>query len=89
LFYKCSLLNFTFLYEIIVTEDMQDPGEDCSAAVESLHHDSIKKEFPLQVLPGRGSSLDHVPGEQLVYNWLHIIPVPIPSEVQYIHLCLM
>jgi hypothetical protein len=43
LFYKCSLLNFTFLYEIVVTEDKQDPGEDCSAAVESLHHDSIKK----------------------------------------------
>lgn len=87
--YKYSLLNFTLLYEMIVTEDMQDPGEDCSAAVKSVHHDSIKKEFPLQVLPGRSSSLDRVPGEQLVYNWFHIIPVPIPSEVKYKHLYLM
>ena len=72
-----------------MTEETQDRGEDRSEAVASLHHDSIKKEFPLQVLPGRGCSLDCVPGEQLVYNWFHIIPVPIPSEVEYMHLFLM
>jgi hypothetical protein len=65
-----------------VTEDMQDAGEDCSVVVES-------EDFPLQVLSGSGSSLDRVPGEQLVYHRFHIVPVPIPSEVQYMHLYLM
>jgi hypothetical protein len=48
-----------------------------------------RKIFPLQVLPGYSISLDRVPGEQLVYHWFHIIPVPIPSKVEYMHLYLM
>jgi hypothetical protein len=75
--------------QIVVTEDTQDTGEDCSVGVGSVHHDSVKKDFPLQVFPGSGSSLDRVPGEQLVYHWFHIVPVPIPSEVEYVHLYLM
>jgi len=74
--------------KIVVTEDMEDAGEDSSVVVKSVHHDSVKKDFPLQVLPGSCNSLDRVPGEQLVYHWFHIVPVPIPSEVEYMHLYL-